>query len=291
MKYYVIQQNTLKALCDQIRQFTGTTDLLTTSAAVSNLREQEEHVEDVKQAMREHGAEVSVDATLRDLTDYVAQVANGIDTTDATATADEIFHGETAYAKGQKVTGTFSIDNELTSQESLITQIQAALEGKSLPSAGEDVTAETAAYTAKLAALEATITELENELQGKAGPSSDNGSEETCNVTINVSRSDADSRIMCTTGTPGESVDDPLELESLDILLENGIESPIQINPLKKSELYIFQASGSICYISFDGEAEQVTTQLPLCDDYNIWVYRIYGDTVFSVDISEAEPT
>lgn len=53
-----------------------------------------------------------------------------ITTTDATASADEIMSGETAYVNGSKVTGTFSIDSELNTQDSLISQIQTALAGK-----------------------------------------------------------------------------------------------------------------------------------------------------------------
>lgn len=54
----------------------------------------------------------------------------GADTSDATATADEIFQGEIAYVNGDKVTGTFTIDNEVNTQTNLISQIEAALEGK-----------------------------------------------------------------------------------------------------------------------------------------------------------------
>jgi hypothetical protein len=43
-----------------------------------------------------------------------------ITTTDATASADEVFAGETVYVNGSKVTGTFSINNELTEQTVLI---------------------------------------------------------------------------------------------------------------------------------------------------------------------------
>jgi hypothetical protein len=57
-----------------------------------------------------------------------------ITTIDATASADEIMSGETAYVNGSKVTGTFSIDNELSTQDDLISQIQAAVD--SLPEAG-----------------------------------------------------------------------------------------------------------------------------------------------------------
>lgn len=58
-----------------------------------------------------------------------------ITTTDATAVASEIFSGETAYVNGSKVTGTFTIENELDTQESLIAQIQSAVD--SLPEAGD----------------------------------------------------------------------------------------------------------------------------------------------------------
>ena len=58
-----------------------------------------------------------------------------ITTTDATASADEIMSGETAYVNGSKVTGTFSIDNELSTQDNLIAQIQTAVD--SLPEAGD----------------------------------------------------------------------------------------------------------------------------------------------------------
>lgn len=54
----------------------------------------------------------------------------GIDTSDATATADDILQGETAYVKGNKVTGSFTIDSELNTQDSLIDQIQTALQHK-----------------------------------------------------------------------------------------------------------------------------------------------------------------
>jgi hypothetical protein len=51
-------------------------------------------------------------------------------TTDATASANEIMSGETAYVNGSKVTGTFSIDSELTTQDNLIAELQSLLDGK-----------------------------------------------------------------------------------------------------------------------------------------------------------------
>lgn len=62
--------------------------------------------------------------------------SNNLDTSDATATAEEIFAGETAYANNEKVTGTFTINNEITAQDDLILQIQTALAGKSAVGSG-----------------------------------------------------------------------------------------------------------------------------------------------------------
>lgn len=61
----------------------------------------------------------------------VAPIPNEyIITTDATATADKIFKDESAYVNGQKIFGSFTIDNEVNEQADLISQIQSALEGK-----------------------------------------------------------------------------------------------------------------------------------------------------------------
>ena len=68
----------------------------------------------------------------------------GVDTSDATAQADEIFAGETAYVDGEKITGTFTIDNELTTQDDLIGQIQTALQNKATPQGGTDTSDATA---------------------------------------------------------------------------------------------------------------------------------------------------
>jgi uncharacterized protein (DUF2342 family) len=67
----------------------------------------------------------------------------GTDTSDATATADEIFAGETAYVAGGKVTGTFTIDSELAEQNDLISQISTLVATKATPS-GTDTSDATA---------------------------------------------------------------------------------------------------------------------------------------------------
>lgn len=70
--------------------------------------------------------------------------SGGIDTSDATATAGEIFAGETAYNADGKVTGTFTIDSELTEQNDLISQISTLVATKANPQGGtntDDATA------------------------------------------------------------------------------------------------------------------------------------------------------
>lgn len=76
--------------------------------------------------------QIAVESGLYTLGDVVVEAipSQYITTTDATASADEIMSGETAYVNGSKVTGTFTIDSELTAQDSLISQIQTALAGK-----------------------------------------------------------------------------------------------------------------------------------------------------------------
>ena len=54
----------------------------------------------------------------------------GIDTSDGTATADDIMLNKTAYVNDEKVTGNFTLDSELATQDELISQILIGLEGK-----------------------------------------------------------------------------------------------------------------------------------------------------------------
>lgn len=48
-------------------------------------------------------------------------------TTDATATADEIFNNESAYVNGEKVIGTFTIEEEIATQDNLIDELRNVL--------------------------------------------------------------------------------------------------------------------------------------------------------------------
>ena len=102
---------------------------------------------------------------------------------DNEATSEELFLGkELIDDEGNIIEGTFTIDNELSTQDNLIAQIQYALQGKAIgEGTAEDVTAETNAYTAKLVSLESAVTALESELAGKAA----GGEQVTPEITIN----------------------------------------------------------------------------------------------------------
>ena len=98
-EYYKIKETTLTGIADNVRRLIGSEDII-------NFGEIETIME---------GIEVG---------------GGGIDTGDATAVANEIFKDKTAYVDGEKITGTFTIDSELNSQDNLLTQIEAAIENK-----------------------------------------------------------------------------------------------------------------------------------------------------------------
>lgn len=65
-----------------------------------------------------------------------------IDLTNDTVTPSDLMSGVTAHgANGQTITGTFSLDTEISAQDNLIAQIKSALEGKA--SGGGGTTIET----------------------------------------------------------------------------------------------------------------------------------------------------
>jgi hypothetical protein len=103
------------------------------------------------------------------------EAGGGADTSDATATSDEIFAGETAYGAEGKITGTFTIQNELTEQNDLISQIATLVTTKANPQGGtEDLDTE-------LTTQESLISQLNSILDSKA---SGGGSIETCEFSI-----------------------------------------------------------------------------------------------------------
>jgi hypothetical protein len=69
-----------------------------------------------------------------DMGDLIRRIQSGVELPELTepAAEGEVFLGkETINSSGEKMTGTFTIDSEMTEQDTLIDQIAAALEGKS----------------------------------------------------------------------------------------------------------------------------------------------------------------
>lgn len=69
-------------------------------------------------------------AILDDINNLPDAGSGGLDTSDATAVAEDIMLGETAYTASGKVTGTFTIAEEISDQETLLANIEAALANK-----------------------------------------------------------------------------------------------------------------------------------------------------------------
>ena len=67
---------------------------------------------------------------LEQLLQLIQTKASGIDTSDATATKDDIMLGETAYVANQKITGTFTIEDEIAAINSQLAEITTALQNK-----------------------------------------------------------------------------------------------------------------------------------------------------------------
>lgn len=89
------------------------------------------NIDNTKIALENAGAEVPEDANSDNLSSIIVENKLSVDlSVDATALATDLMQGKTAVSKSEIITGTFTIDNELTAQDNLISQITTALEGK-----------------------------------------------------------------------------------------------------------------------------------------------------------------
>ena len=113
---------------------------------IENCNRVKQNVENIYTVLEENGIVIPEGTTsdnLDELIDFTIE-NSGTDTSDATATADEVFAGETAYAADGKITGTFTIENELTAQNDLIEQINTLVATKANPQGGIDTSDATA---------------------------------------------------------------------------------------------------------------------------------------------------
>ena len=139
---YLIQKETLTAIADEVRTLSGATVDMNPSEMTANISVANTEVSSQYALLEQAIAALE------------GKAAGGIELPELTSPAAnyEVFSGKEYIDRyGNKTTGSFSIDNELSQQDNLIAQIQSALEGRAIGGSGGIDTSDATATASDIA--------------------------------------------------------------------------------------------------------------------------------------------
>lgn len=125
MAEYLIQSEDLVAIADKIRVLSGSEDAMSLDAMRDKIGDANISVEAALSALINKGVNIPDGANIGNIADLIGSVEAELPELSNPAIASELFvNKELIDADGNVVTGTFTIDSELSTQDSLISQIQ-----------------------------------------------------------------------------------------------------------------------------------------------------------------------